>query len=247
MNPDGESYDSGRVSYALMLSEKEGAQTTNLPGYYDMCSFYYPKPDSFQIESPDGHAYVINPYTFIAESPDGQFTEEETKEIIAILSSYRLADKATMSRFSEQSSEHTDSKAATSIDELWEKLDGTWECIEYTYMGSVLYDYDTMMKFRYVDGMPCMSSTVHTTTGEIQVRDVQFYDISVIDEYHYNVYMYKRGSYNGTNSPWSDDILLVWYSIDLSNISDGELMQGYHISFEDGFVDNHMFKYRLVD
>ncbi|MCM1415777.1 MAG: hypothetical protein NC430_07620 [bacterium] len=80
---------SGRVSYAVLLSDKEGLQTTNLPGYDEMCAFYYPEPDSYQVELPGISTYSINPYTFIAYSPDGQFTEEEETEVIAILKSFR--------------------------------------------------------------------------------------------------------------------------------------------------------------
>lgn len=82
---------SGGISYALLLRNKAGLQKTDLPGYYDMCSFYYPASDSYKIESPDGVEYAINPYTFIAESPDGKFTEEEEIEVTAILSSFRAA------------------------------------------------------------------------------------------------------------------------------------------------------------
>lgn len=89
-----ESFNSDRVSYALLLNDKEGLQTVyGAPAYYGMCSFYYPEVDSFQIESEsiDGNIYTsaINPYTFIAESSDGKFTEEEEKEVIEILSSFR--------------------------------------------------------------------------------------------------------------------------------------------------------------
>ena len=88
-DPEGSDFDSDTVSYALMLNDKGGTQITNFPGYYGMCSFYYPEWDSFQVEAADGFLYAINPYTFIAESPYGEFTEEEKKEVIAILQSFR--------------------------------------------------------------------------------------------------------------------------------------------------------------
>lgn len=47
-------------------------------GYYDMISFEYPTP-----------------YVFFAESPDGYFSGEEENEVIAILSSLRIADDKT--------------------------------------------------------------------------------------------------------------------------------------------------------
>ncbi|MCM1263019.1 MAG: hypothetical protein NC313_09900 [Butyrivibrio sp.] len=99
-NPDGpgttRSFDSDAVSYAVMLGDKVGLQTTNLPGYDRMCSFYYPEPDDYQIEFPDGSIYTIDPYTFIEEGhipytfiAEGSFTQEEEAEVIAILQSFR--------------------------------------------------------------------------------------------------------------------------------------------------------------
>lgn len=89
---DGESvsFDGGGVYYALLLNDKEGLQTTDLPGFYDMCSFYYPEADSFQIEAEatDGNS-SWTAYTFIAEGDLTNLTEEEEKEVIAILSSFR--------------------------------------------------------------------------------------------------------------------------------------------------------------
>lgn len=70
--------DRESVSYALMPEEdidKYGsslAAVGALIGYYDMISFEYP-----------------GSYVFCAESPDGQFTEDEENEVIAILSSLR--------------------------------------------------------------------------------------------------------------------------------------------------------------
>lgn len=70
--------DRESVSYAIMAEEdidKYGGSLSAmgaLIGYYDMISFEYP-----------------GPHVFCAESPDGQFTEGEEKEVIAILSSLR--------------------------------------------------------------------------------------------------------------------------------------------------------------
>lgn len=85
-----DSRSSGRVSYAVLPGSREGLQTTDLPGYYGMCSFYYPEPDSLQIKLSEGIVYIGTPYTFIAESPDGRFTQEEETEVLAILESFRL-------------------------------------------------------------------------------------------------------------------------------------------------------------
>ena len=92
-DPEGDYFYSDDIFYALLLDDKEGSHTTDLPGQYAMCAFYYPERNSFQKESVDGVLYAIDPYTFIAESPDGEFTEEEEQEVIAILSSFRLANE----------------------------------------------------------------------------------------------------------------------------------------------------------
>ncbi|MDD3138206.1 MAG: hypothetical protein PHX08_04450 [Lachnospiraceae bacterium] len=64
----------GRVFYALMPESYIGAHdwVRGIQGYYDEFSFDYPSP-----------------YALFAESPDGQFTDKEEKEIIAILGSFR--------------------------------------------------------------------------------------------------------------------------------------------------------------
>ena len=78
VDSDLESLGSEWVSYALMPEsdiDRYGGSLSAmgaLTGYYEMISFNYPAP-----------------YVFFAESPNGQFTEEEEKEVIAILSSFR--------------------------------------------------------------------------------------------------------------------------------------------------------------
>ena len=75
---DLESPDSEWISYALMPEndiDRYGGSLSAmgaLAGYHEMISFNYPEP-----------------YVFFAEAPNGQFTEEEEKEVIAILSSFR--------------------------------------------------------------------------------------------------------------------------------------------------------------
>lgn len=69
--------EGGAVSYAIMresiVDESEGTLLASGPlGFYEMISFHY--PDS---------------YAFFAYAPDGQFTEEEENEVIAILQSFR--------------------------------------------------------------------------------------------------------------------------------------------------------------
>ncbi len=82
--------------------------------------------------------------------------------------------------------------------------------------------------------------------GDISLRDTFFnnYEVIFIDESHYNVYYYRKGEFNADESAnWSDDTQLVWYSFDLSGISDGELSIGLHLRFSNGFIDDHIFKY----
>lgn len=64
----------GGVSYALLPESYIGIHDNvqGLSGFYEEFSFKYPAP-----------------YAFIAESPDGLFTDEEEREIIAILASFR--------------------------------------------------------------------------------------------------------------------------------------------------------------
>lgn len=63
----------GGVIYAVIPKSYKGMhEVIGRAGLYTECSFSYPAL-----------------YSFIAESPDGKFTEEEEAEIIAILSSFR--------------------------------------------------------------------------------------------------------------------------------------------------------------
>ena len=68
----------GDIFYAVLpkdeIEKYDGVyQSVGLLGHYDTFSFDYPTP-----------------YLFVAESPDGQFTEEEEAEAISILSSLRV-------------------------------------------------------------------------------------------------------------------------------------------------------------
>lgn len=78
VDSDLEAPDSEWISYALMPEndiDRYGGSLSSmgaLAGYHEMISFNYPEP-----------------YVFFAEAPNGQFTEEEEKEVIAILSSFR--------------------------------------------------------------------------------------------------------------------------------------------------------------
>ena len=64
----------GPVYYAVLPKSYEGTDAAvGMAGLYTKCTFEYP-----------------GLYSFFAESPDGKFTEEEEKEIIAIMSSFRV-------------------------------------------------------------------------------------------------------------------------------------------------------------
>lgn len=63
----------GQALYAVVPESYAGThEAVGLTGIYQCCSFKYPQA-----------------YTMIAEAPDRQFTAEEEKEVIAILSSFR--------------------------------------------------------------------------------------------------------------------------------------------------------------
>jgi len=215
----------GRVRYALLPESEEGEQEECLMVGLPTFSFWYA-----------GHISLI------ANAPDGKFTEQEEKEVIAILSSFR--DIATPSETEDLSPNSAGENAATTIDELWEMLEGTWNFEEYTFKGEITHAEDHTMEFRYVDNKPCMCKDLHSDTS--YVRDVIFYDFSVVDEFHYNAYTYKRNSYGGEGDNWSEDVQLVWWSFDLSNLSNGELSMTYNKATDNGFVDNsNTFKYSL--
>ena len=226
---DLEAPDSERISYALMpendIDRYDGSLSSmGVTGYHEMISFNYSEP-----------------YVFFAEAPNRQFTEEEEKEVIGILSSFRLANETTLRQFSKSSSEYTDSNVVTTIDELWAKLDGVWKLKEYKYMGKTVTNYkgEETLEFRYIDEIPCMIKNVQLNDVSSS-RENSFYDFSANDKYNYNAYLYKKGSYNGDEKAnWGDDTLLVWYSFDLENISNGELLIRYCVSLDNGFVDNY--------
>lgn len=104
---------------------------------------------------------------------------------------------------------------------------------------------DHTLTLRYVDNVPCLSREYHGDNS--YTKNVFFYDLASIDEFDYDVYTYKRGSYGGEGSNWSDDVRLVWCNFDLSNISGGELLISYNIAFDNGFIDNHRFRYSKAD
>lgn len=234
MLSDDESVDieNGPVRYALLPESEVGEQYESIIVGLPTFSFWYA-----------GHI------SFIADSPNGEFTEQEEKEVIAIIASFREGyggeEDTSVAPESSKSSDLTGLHTAASIDELWSMLKGEWKFEEYTYRGEKTKYVSDTIKFEYVDNKPYMSRDAHK--NGITLRGDFFYELDSIDEFHYDVYTYKRGSYGGEGANWSDDVRLVWYNFDLSNISNGELILTYHIALDNGFVDNHRFTYSKAD
>ncbi|RGC26481.1 hypothetical protein DWX59_16300 [Enterocloster aldenensis] len=227
----GESIDieNGPVRYALLPESEVGEQYESMIVGLPTFSFWYA-----------GHISLI------ADSPNGKFTEQEEKEVIAIIASFSdgyASDEDTS--VSPESSKSSGSNTAASIDELWSMLKGEWKFEEYIYRGENAKLTDHTLTLRYVDNVPCLSREYHGDNS--YTKNVFFYDLASIDEFDYDVYTYKRGSYGGEGSNWSDDVRLVWYNFDLSNISGGELLISYNIAFDNGFIDNHRFRYSKAD
>ncbi len=227
----GESMDmeDGPVRYALLPESEIGIQYESIIVGLPTFSFWY-----------GGHISLI------ADSPSGKFSEQEEKEVIAIISSFRDEDGGEKdTSVVPESVGVTGSHSAASIEELWSMLKGEWVFEEYVYGEKKTKYADHTLTFRYVDNLPCLSREYH---GE-NTQDVNtfFYDIASISEFSYDLYNYKRGSYGGEGDNWSDDVRLVWYNFDLSNISNGKLILTYHIALDNGFVDNHRFTYSKVD
>lgn len=223
------SEEDGSISYVVMPQADVGMHTgTGFSGLYDSFTFSY------------GTFY----YFIMATAPDGKFTEDEEREVLAILSSFRLAENIQLS---DASTVTDDSEPVKTIEELWEKLDGIWVFEEYTYNGETEYYPEHTMAFSYTDDTPCMHLDAHSDTSYFP--DELFYEISAIDAEHYDLYYYKKGSYNGAKTAnWGSDTLACWYSIDLTGFSNGELIISPHIMFSDRFIDNYsVFRYKLED
>jgi len=95
------------------------------------------------------------------------------------------------------------------------------------------------MEFLYADNNPCMREDLPNDT----VRDEIFYECVAIDEFHYDIYTYKRGSYGGETTNWASVVENVWLSLDLSKLSDDELIITYCIKSNLGLDDNVVYKY----
>lgn len=234
MLSDGESVDieNGPVRYALLPESEVGEQYESIIVGLPTFSFWYA-----------GHI------SFIADSPNGEFTEQEEKEVIAIIASFRegyASDEDTsVVTESSKSSDLTGLHTASSIDELWSMLKGEWKFEEYTYRGQKTKYVDHTIKFEYVDNKPYMSRDAHK--DGITLNGDFFYDLEPVDEFHYNVYMYKRGSYGDERANWSEETQLVWFNFDLSKISDGEILLSRYATYDNGYVDIHKLRYSKID
>ena len=140
--------------------------------------------------------------------------------------------------------EAADIPAGKMIDYLWSQLKGTWEFEEFIYMGKTTQygDEDHTMEFLYVDKVPCMRK--YTQRDDVHYADEVFFEADIIDEFHYDAYIYKKGSYENEGANWGDDALRAWWSFDLRNLSNGELLMTYNVAFDGGFIDDaNTFKY----
>ncbi len=137
--------------------------------------------------------------------------------------------------------------AASSFDELWDMLAGTWQFEEYRHLGKpTLYaDHTIEIEFGYDGGTPCMRR--NSRQDDVRLAGEKFYELVAVDPLSYNAYTYKRGFYETEGSNWGDEVQSAWYSFDLSELERGTLIMGYHVIFTDGYVDNdHIFRYSLV-
>lgn len=217
----------GGVRYALLPESEVGEQEECIIVGLPTFSFWY-----------GSHISLI------ANSPSGEFTKQEEKEVVAILSSFR--DNSVSSESTDVSSTSTDTNTAATIDELWDILTGTWVFVEVDFDGytETVEDkpsYEHTMELRYTDGQPCMSR--YTQVENHSYPDLIYYDFAAVDEKHYNVYLYKRGSYGDDYGNWSEDVKLVWYNFDLSNLEDGKLVIKYYISWDNGYLDERTYVY----
>lgn len=226
-NPDGEYSEYNTVLYAIVPEDILLEGSVDMVGFQDVTAFNY-----------------STPYSFVASSLDGKLTEENEHEIIQILSSFRLVDGEDIAKETEIDFE---SGTEESSNEICSKLEGIWKFKDYTYKGKSSKYTDGIVTLEIVDtdGTLCMIEKTYRN-NEFYSDSMVLYDVSCIDEFNYKAYVYKKGVYNGNEKAnWGDDILQVWYTFNLQNVSKGELIVSYHMSFENGYVDNnHVFLYQ---
>lgn len=172
----------------------------------------------------------------IANSPSGEFTEQEEKEIVAILSSFR--DNSVSSEPADTPSTPMNTNTITTIDELWELLAGEWSCTEYQYLGKTHDGYEHIMELQYIDGQPCMIR--QTEKGHFP--DAVFSGFAVDNDTHFKAYTYRKGIDDPSDGNWGDEAEAAWYTFDVSKLTDNKLTVYYYIQLGD-FLDNHKFEY----
>ena len=211
--------ENGSVRYALLPKDQAGEAQECIIPLLPTFSFWY-----------GGHISMI------ANSPSGEFTEQEEKEIIAILSSFR--DNSVSSEPTDTPSTPTNTNTITTIDELWELLAGEWSCTEYQYLGKTHDGYEHIMELQYIDGQPCMIR--QTEKGHFP--DAVFSGFAVDNDTHFKAYTYRKGIDDPSDGNWGGETEAAWYTFDVSELADNKLTVYYYIQLGD-FLDNHKFEY----
>lgn len=211
--------ENGSVRYALLPKDQAGETQECIIPLLPTFSFWY-----------GGHISMI------ANSPSGEFTEQEEKEIVAILSSFR--DNSVSSEPTDTPSTPTNTNTITTIDELWELLAGEWSCTEYQYLGKTHDGYEHIMELQYIDGQPCMIR--QTEKGHFP--DAVFSGFAVDNDTHFKAYTYRKGIDDPSDGNWDDETEAAWYTFDVSELADNKLTVYYYIQLGD-FLDNHKFEY----
>lgn len=210
--------EDGTVSYAVLPESSIGKHTINSLYYMDLAFWY------------SGNTLLV------ASAPDGQFTAQEEKEVIAILSSFR--DGHAQVAPTDTPSNSSETWDIETIDELWELLSGEWLCKEYQYLGKTYDGYEHVMQLQYIDGQPSMIRQ----SEDGRWIDAVFDGFTVDDDTHFNAYTYRKGIDDPSDGNWGDEVEAAWYAFDMSNLSDNKLTVYYYISTND-FLDNHKFEY----
>ena len=211
--------ENGSVRYALLPKDQAGETQECIIPLLPTFSFWY-----------GGHISMI------ANSPSGEFTEQEEKEIVAILSSFR--DNSVSSEPTDTPSTPTNTNTITTIDELWELLAGEWSCTEYQYLGKTHDGYEHIMELQYIDGQPCMIRK--SENGEYAAAVFKGFDVD--NDTHYKAYTYRKGIDDPSDGNWGDEAEAAWYTFDVSKLTDNKLTVYYYIQLGD-FLDNHKFEY----
>lgn len=211
--------ENGSVRYALLPKDQAGETQECIIPLLPTFSFWY-----------GGHISMI------ANSPSGEFTEQEEKEIVAILSSFW--DNSVSSEPTDTPSTPTNTNTITTIDELWELLAGEWSCTEYQYLGKTHDGYEHIMELQYIDGQPCMIR--QTEKGHFP--DAVFSGFAVDNDTHFKAYTYRKGIDDPSDGNWGDEAESAWYTFDVSKLTDNKLTVYYYIQLGD-FLDNHKFEY----